>query len=38
MILEITAGPEGLTTELKLGLKFSMYKGRVDERGIGTLN
>jgi hypothetical protein len=39
MILEIAAGPDGSTTELKLDLKFSTYKGGgVDERGIGTLN
>jgi hypothetical protein len=35
--LEIATGPDGSTTELKLGLEDSMYKGcGVDERGIGT--
>jgi hypothetical protein len=37
--LEIVAGPDGSTTELKLGLEFRTYKGgRVNERGMGTLN
>jgi hypothetical protein len=35
--LEIVAGPDGSTTELKLGLE-DLHAGGVDERGIATLN